>query len=138
MKNRFQVTIHSELPVTYTNKSFIAKTFRFFEIALENLEIHYICDCDVIDRAGQLHANISRVRTKAKLEDYSFKFESDSVIPLVSETVNQLVNSHWRIIHEEMKTHFESALSIIGHAIITSIFNEIPIQSLVHCKNIAE
>lgn len=94
----------------------------------ENLEIHYIFDCDVIERNGKQYANVIGFRNEVKYEDCSFKFESDSIIPSVTKTINQIVNDHWKLIFVEMETQWKKVINKIARKIFKPIFDQIPIQ----------
>lgn len=99
-----------------------------FGIATENLETNYSFDCDVIEREGKHYINIRGVRTQVKYEDFSFKFESDTAISFVTETINRIVNAHWKLILVEVETHWKIVFGKIIQTILIPIFDKMAVQ----------
>lgn len=99
-----------------------------FEIAAENLQIHYTCDCDVIERDGKHYANVRGIRSKIKFEDISFKFEGESAIPIISEMIHRIVNVNAKLLYAEMESTWEIVIGEIAQTILTRILDKMAIQ----------
>lgn len=90
--------------------------------------INQIIGCKVNVRNGKHYVNVTSVHSDVKFEGYSLTFESQTGIPIFTETVNHAANANWRSLFVENEPHFRSVLNEITHAIIRPIFNKIPIQ----------
>lgn len=100
-----------------------------------NLTVNQYFHCNLIKRGGRHYANITSVRTKVNLGNFSFKFESETVFPFITKTMNQIVNANWRTFLVEYKAHIEKVTGDVCLAIFTSIFDKIAIEDFFHAKS---
>lgn len=102
----------------------------------ENMEIKLTFDYDVIERDGKQCLNVKGVHSKAKFEDYSTKFKSDTVTPFVIKAINYVANVNRKLIFSEIEPEFMNILRESAQVIVTPILNQIVIQDLFqeNCK----
>lgn len=99
-----------------------------FDTAAGNVVFEQIFDCNVNERNGKHYVNVTSVRSKMKIEGYSFKFESQAGIPWVTKTINHVMNANWRLLLAEDEATTQTVSSEITQALFTPIFNKFPIQ----------
>lgn len=99
-----------------------------FSTAAENMVINQIFYCDLIEHEGKHYVNITNARTKTTFEDYSLKVESETVIPLITEIMIQVLNVNWRLFFTETESQWEKILDEIIQSLVTPIFEKIAIQ----------
>lgn len=100
------------------------------------MKLNQTIECDVIARNGKYYANVKNVHTKVKFEEYSFKFENNAGLPIITETINRAANAHWRPLFEENLPFFTNVLSEVSKTIFAPIFKKIAIQEFLeeNCK----
>lgn len=98
----------------------------------ENAVVHSIVDCEVTERDdGKQYVNVKNVRsTIVSVGRFSMKYESPNVMPLVTGTVNRLINVNWRIFFVDVKPQLESTIGDVIKSFIVPIFSNIPMQDL--------
>lgn len=102
---------------------------------IENIVIHQIVDCDVIDHGGKQFVNIKNIHTRvSSIGHYSMKYESSNTIPLITAMVNRIMNANWRIVFEDIKSQLEYFVSEDIKAFLTPISKKIPIQEFYQCN----
>lgn len=95
----------------------------------ENLTTHQIFDCDVTEcDDGHQYVKVKSVVTNVKFEDFSFKFESETVVPFIAEMINRFVNANWKLFYKETEPQFKNILGEIIQTILTPIFKKIVIR----------
>lgn len=98
------------------------------EIAIENIEVSHIIDCNVIERNGKHHVNITSVRSSIKFEHYVLKFKSDKANPLVTKLINHVVNANWRLVFAENEMNLKKTIAATAQSIIAPIFDKFAMQ----------
>lgn len=121
-----------ELFLIYTKKNHFL--FCLCETATENLQINQIFDCGVAERDGKHYVNVKSVRTKAKFDGFSLKFERYAGLPIITKMINHAINANWRIITLENEMHFANVLGEIGQAILTPVLSKMAIQDFFQGK----
>lgn len=99
----------------------------------ENLNSHMIADCDVIRRGEKDYINVTSVHTTVNFDDYSWQFESDSVMPFFTKAIQRTVNAHWQLIFVDLKPQLEIIVGDIIKSVMTPIFDKFAIQDFFQC-----
>lgn len=98
----------------------------------ENIEIIQIFDCNVSECNGKHYVNVTNIRNIAlTFKDYSMNIKSDKVSPIITKTINHVVNTNGRIINKENGPSRIKALDETTREFYLPIFEKFSIEELL-------